>query len=86
MTIAELYRYLEDNGIYPSYIRTEYDDINEVEHTVVSIDWGDWKHEHLRCKYLMLDAGYGCDGTVTTNEDGSDCYSADHYYYKLEVA
>ena len=48
---------------------------------VVSIHWGDWKHEHLRAKWLIENANLGhFIRSETTEEDGSDCYSADHYF------
>lgn len=49
------------------------------------IYWGDWKHDHLCVKYLVRQfcqsKGYDieCD-VITTEEDGSDTYSAEHYY------
>lgn len=46
----------------------------------VDISWGDWKHDHLRCDYLMKLNGYTHICTTVTEEDGSDCYSATHYY------
>lgn len=52
----------------------------------VEINWGDWKHDHLRCKYLterFFDE-IGKDvviETEITEEDGSDCYSAIHRIY-----
>ncbi len=48
----------------------------------VEIIRGDWKHDHLRMDYFMQRA-YDIRSiqTQTTEEDGSDCYSAIHYYY-----
>lgn len=48
----------------------------------VEITRGDWKHDHLRMDYFMQRA-YDIRSiiTQTTEEDGSDCYSAVHYYY-----
>lgn len=46
---------------------------------VISVSWGDWKHEHAYLRYLLTENGYDYDGYVVTEEDGSDCYSADHY-------
>ena len=46
----------------------------------VEINWGDWKHEHLRCDYLMGLHGFTLVGTTETESDGSDCYSAVHLY------
>lgn len=51
----------------------------------IDINWGDWKHEHLRADWLtgeVLDAmGYAGKYSITTQvteEDGSDTYSAIH--------
>ena len=52
----------------------------------VAINWGDWKHEHLRCKWLMEQIGAHVIKTEVTEENGSDCYSAIHYFYVREVA
>ena len=49
---------------------------------VVSIEWGDWRHSHLWAKTLMEYLGYVKVGEVVTEEDGSDCYSAEHYFIK----
>ena len=69
--------YLSANGLYVDDISQ----FNEGE-VSVSIEWGDWKHEHgfLRC--LMQYIGYGEGDEVVTEENGSDCYSATHYFYK----
>lgn len=53
----------------------------------VEISWGDWKHEHLRCKWIvtefLMKHGIELDHIEThvTEEDGSDCYSAIHRFY-----
>ncbi len=49
------------------------------------IHWGDWKHNHLRVYYLVeqfcQDRGYNVErDVIVTEEDGSDAYSAEHYY------
>lgn len=50
------------------------------------IEWGDWKHDHLRSEYVFEDycAEHGYEATklysCTTEENGSDCYSALHAY------
>ena len=46
----------------------------------VEINWGDWKHEHLRAKWLLEEAGFIHIAEDVTEEDGSDCYSAIHYF------
>jgi len=50
------------------------------------IEWGDWKHEHLRSKWLLeeLFKELGITAKIdshTTEEDGSDTYSAHYNVY-----
>ena len=47
--------------------------------------WGDWKHDHIRLWYLVneffRDRGYIIEReVVTTEENGTDSYSAEHYF------
>jgi len=74
--VQEIQKYLKENDIYAEVSECD----NQV---VVSIDWGDWKHDHKRCDYLMAKKNYLCVQEEITAEDGSDCYSADHYYEHL---
>lgn len=46
----------------------------------IRIEWGDWKHDHLFLDHIMRENGYDNFSTVTLEEDGSDYYSAVHYY------
>lgn len=46
----------------------------------INIEWGDWKHDHAYCDYLMGQIGYSCVESRLTEEDGSDTYSAIHRY------
>ena len=63
---------------------TLHDNYNEVKDCIeYDINWGDWKHEHLRSKWLLeeLFEKLGIVANInsyTTEEDGSDTYSA-HY-------
>lgn len=75
-TEARIHQFLDDNGVWAD-VWTE----NGIA-VVVGISWGDWKHEHLWAKTLMRYLGYGELGCKVTEEDGSDCYSADHYFVK----
>ena len=54
----------------------------------IDISWGDWKHDHLRAKWVVEDVlninVRRWDETVT-EEDGSDCYSATHSLWLAEV-
>ena len=48
----------------------------------VIISWGDWKHDHARADYLVSSRLNGKKIAVdVTEENGSDCYSATHYYF-----
>lgn len=44
----------------------------------IAID-GDWKHDHLRSKWIMEDNGYRFIGSVSEPSE-EDWYSAKHYY------
>ena len=69
-------KYLADNRCWA-------EELSENEETVIlSISWGDWKHDHGWCDNLMSYIGYTCKDEVVTEENGSDCYSSDHYYIK----
>ena len=48
----------------------------------ISVEWGDWKHDHLYLKYRMEQIGFIQVSEDLTEEDGSDCYSAYHIYVK----
>lgn len=75
MTTTEIQKMLTDNGISVSEV-SEYSD-GTIE---VSIEWGDWKHDHIYCDKLMKEQGYVLEGEYETDEDGSDCYSSNHQY------
>lgn len=46
----------------------------------IDIEWGDWKHEHNFADYIMSLNGFTKVSERIYEEDGSDCYSAVHYY------
>ncbi len=50
----------------------------------VSVDWGDWKHDHLYLDHVMRENGYILMAKEVTDEDGSDAYSAVHTFLKYE--
>lgn len=81
----KIYKELEKYHLYPDDIRAYFDGDMGYARVIVSIINGDWKHEHLKCDMIMRDMGYIPDGSIVTEEDGSDCYSADRYYRKGEV-
>lgn len=71
-----IYEYLALNGLYADvYV----DSLGQVS---VDISWGDWKHEHLYCKWLMGLIGYELSDETVTEDDGQDCYSSTHVYVR----
>lgn len=50
----------------------------------IHVIWGDWKHQHGYLDYVMKQNGFLLLKKVTTEEDGSDCYSATHTYIELK--
>jgi hypothetical protein len=58
----------------------EIDSQSFIKITVVD---GDWKHDHLRLKWLMEENDFKHFGENVTEEDGSDCYSAIHTFIYL---
>ena len=69
-------KYLEDNHCFIDGIYRENNEIT------ISIVWGDWSHDHRYCDNLMQYIGYEQSDVIVTEENGSDCYSADRYYIK----
>ena len=73
----DIRKYLKDNEL----------DCEVYEHengcVSVEIEWGDWKHEHRYLDYIMNELGYSLYTEDVTESDGSDCYSALHYYKKI---
>ena len=66
------------------HIMGEIVDYNDkIRMIAVEVIWGDWKHEHWKLDWLMKEnfPDLRSITTCTTEEDGSDCYSAIHYYY-----
>lgn len=72
-----IHDFLNDNGVWADVYSQMEGNI-----VIVNIDWGDWKHSHLWARDLMSYLGYVQVGVVVTEEDGSDCYSAEHTYVK----
>lgn len=76
--VLRVMNYLTSNGFY-------LDDISE-ERIVgiplyrISVVWGDWKHDHGWLDSLMEHIGYEAFKEILTEENGSDCYSADHFF------
>lgn len=76
--VFQTQKLLDDNNIFAEAFLV---DACNPDFVGVLIEWGDWKHDHLRADYLVHEYLDGhCVGTRLTEEDGSDCYSAIHFY------
>jgi len=80
MNEQELYKVLGEKGLSSADI-IDFDD----EGCDILIEWGDWKHDHIYLNHIMQEQGYTLIGERVTKEDGSDCYSSVHSFYKLKV-
>ena len=64
----------------------DFDDVHELlpeygkGDICIPVSWGDWKHSHMWLDQLMHAAGYELVDELVTEENGSDCYSSEHYY------
>lgn len=76
--VQEVQAILNDNHVFAEAYQHR-----ELPIICVDIRWGDWKHSHLRADVLLMDKlGLECVAKEVTEENGSDCYSAIHYYRK----
>lgn len=71
-------KFLNDNGFYFEDICEEH--ILDIPIYRISISWGDWKHDHGWLNDLMACLDYEVLNEVVTEENGSDCYSSDHFF------
>lgn len=72
---------LRNEHIYVECVEIE-NAFGNVYEMTIPISWGDWKHEHLRCDWIIKDifpTSVKLPAFVD-EEDGSDCYSATHRY------
>ena len=61
------------NEVYPT-------ELNGFPCLIVEVNWGDWKHSHGYLDYLMKQKDFFKIRENVTEENGSDCYSANHIY------
>ena len=73
--VQEIQEYLNENEIFGEVAEWN----NQL---IISIEWGDWKKGHLWCKVLMGYIGFTEFASKVTDENGSDTYSAIHYFQK----
>ena len=74
--VSMINKYLSDNQLYADGVWHDGGDI------MVQVNWGDWKHDHLWLRDLMQYLGYTHISEYVTEENRSDCYSAEHTFHK----
>ena len=85
-SLSEEIRKMLDKEELFAEVNFEMGDAKNPSGITVSIEWGDWKHQHLRAKYLInnkfgLECAASCPtDSCSTEENGSDCYSAIHFF------
>ena len=82
----EIYDVMYKNGLHGEVTA---EDFGDELHVDIHIEWGDWKHDHLFLKNV-IEKEFGPDEmySITTDENGSDTYSATHtfiWYPKQET-
>lgn len=73
--IDDVYRELKKYNLYPEIY--QYRNLPVIE---VDVQWGDWKHDHWAIKDTLEEMGFNFLKTDVTEDDGSDTYSAIHYF------
>ncbi len=75
--VADVQKMLDEDRLYAEVY--PYLDLPVI---AIHIEWGDWKHEHWRCDWLIEEKFPQLHkvNVKVTEEDGSDCYSGTHYY------
>ena len=72
--VEKVQKLLDDNNLWADAYN--YNDIA----IAVEVNRGDWKHDHLRTEWLLKENGFTKITSKVTEEDGSDTYSAIHYF------
>ena len=76
MSLKELQQFLNEKKLY-------YDVDENEDCFIITIEWGDWKHDHRFLQYLMANLNFTLDKREITDSDDSDCFSATYYYNKI---
>lgn len=72
---TDIKRIFKENGVYYDW------DICPTDGTItINVEWGDWKHDHLFLQYIMRQNNYRVVSRVVTEEDDTDCYSAEYEF------
>ena len=84
--LERIEKYLIKHNIYPEYIVEHTSDwkFKPVKDALYIMINGDWKHDHLRCNWLMNDLNYDDRGECVIGDEDSDFYTAVHAYVLLK--
>ena len=74
---AKIDKALRDGGVW----NTEVYPSNNFSDITVEIYHGDWKHDHLRAKWIIAEMGGEQTSEWLLEESDSDCYSAAHRFH-----
>ena len=60
-------------------------DIDRNNHVNITIEDGDWKHDHLKLKHIMTLNNFICADLTAVDEEGNgdDTYSAEYCFVKM---
>lgn len=75
MSLKELQQFLNEKKLY-------YDVDENEDCFIITIEWGDWKHDHGHLQYLMNYLPLSLIKREITQTNDSDCFSAIYYYSK----
>lgn len=72
---ADINRIFKENNLYYAYFILDTDEI-----VGITIEDGDWKHDHIRLKHIMLKNNYKLIKEEKIGTSDEDSYSSTHYF------
>ena len=72
---ADINRIFKENNLYYAYFILDTDEI-----VGITIEDGDWKHDHIRLNYIMLKNNYKLIKEEKIGTSDEDSYSSTHYF------
>ena len=72
---ADINRIFKENNLYYAYFILDTDEIFGI-----TIEDGDWKHDHIRLNHIMLKNNYKLIKEEKIGTSDEDSYSSTHYF------
>lgn len=72
---ADINRIFKENNLYYAYFILDTDEI-----VGITIEDGDWKHDHIRLNHIMLKYNYKLIKEEKIGTSDEDSYSSTHYF------